>query len=170
MGGGTEHVSNIFYGEKSVTAGNAPVVHETAHQWFGDAVTESDWNDVWLSEGFATYFTLLYTEYAGGRDAFVDGLRRSRTAVLRLEKSLPNTPVVHANLDEAATEPNNRLVYEKGAWTLHMLRDLIGTEPFWRGIRVYYQRHGTEWHRPTTCAARWRRCPDRTWAGSLRSG
>ena len=141
MGGGTEHVSNIFYGEKSVTAGNAPVVHETAHQWFGDAVTEDDWNDVWLSEGFATYFTLLYTEYAAGRDAFVDGLRRSRNAVLRLEKSLPNTPVVHVNLDEAATEPNNRLVYEKGAWTLHMLRNLIGTDPFWRGIRLYYQRH-----------------------------
>ena len=141
MGGGTEHVSNIFYGEKSVTAGNAPVVHETAHQWFGDAVTESDWNDVWLSEGFATYFTLLYTEYARGRDAFVDGVRSSRNNVLRLEQSLPNTPVVHANLDEAATSPNNRLVYEKGAWTLHMLRDLIGTEPFWRGIRLYYQRH-----------------------------
>jgi aminopeptidase N len=141
MGGGTEHVSNIFYGEKSVTAGNAPVVHETAHQWFGDAVTENDWNDVWLSEGFATYFTLLYTEYAGGRDAFVDGLRRSRNAVLRLEQALPNTPVVHVNLDEAATEPNNRLVYEKGAWTLHMLRDLIGTESFWRGIRLYYQRY-----------------------------
>jgi aminopeptidase N len=144
MSGGTEHVSNIFYGEKSVTAGNAPVVHETAHQWFGDAVTESDWNDVWLSEGFATYFTLLYTEYADGRDAFVDGLRRSRTAVLRLEQSLPNTPVVHANLDEAATAPNNRLVYEKGAWTLHMLRDLVGTEPFWRGIRLYYQRHAND--------------------------
>jgi aminopeptidase N len=141
MGGGTEHVSNIFYGEKGVTAGNAPVVHETAHQWFGDAVTENDWNDVWLSEGFATYFTLLYTEYAAGRDAFVDGLRRSRNAVLRLEQSLPNTPVVHVNLDEASTEPNNRLVYEKGAWTLHMLRDRIGTEPFWRGIRLYYQRH-----------------------------
>jgi len=134
-------VSNIFYGEKSVTAGNAPVVHETAHQWFGDAVTENDWNDVWLSEGFATYFTLLYTEYAAGRDAFVDGVRRSRNAVLRLEQALPNTPVVHVNLDEAATQPNNRLVYEKGAWTLHMLRDLIGTEPFWRGIRLYYQRY-----------------------------
>lgn len=141
IGGGTEHASNIFYGEKSVTAGNAPVVHETAHQWFGDAVTESDWNDVWLSEGFATYFTLLYTEYADGRDAFVSGLRRSRDDVLRLETSIPNTPVVHVNLDEAAKSPNNRLVYLKGAWTLHMLRDLIGTEPFWRGIRLYYQRH-----------------------------
>jgi aminopeptidase N len=141
MGGGTEHVSNIFYGEKSITAGNAPVVHETAHQWFGDSVTENDWNDVWLSEGFATYFTLLYAEYAGGRDAFVDGLRRSRNAVLRLEKSLPHTPVVHANLNETDTEPNNRLVYEKGAWTLHMLRDVMGTDAFWRGIRLYYQRH-----------------------------
>jgi aminopeptidase N len=141
MGGGTEHASNIFYGEKSVTAGNAPVVHETAHQWFGDSVTESDWNDVWLSEGFATYFTMLYTEYASGRDAFVEALRRSRDAVLRLEASMPDIPVVHANLDEAATEPNNRLVYEKGAWTLHMLRDTIGTDPFWRGIRLYYQRH-----------------------------
>jgi aminopeptidase N len=141
MGGGTEHVSNIFYGEKGVAAGNAPVVHETAHQWFGDSVTESDWNDVWLSEGFATYFTLLYAEYHAGRDAFVDGLRRSRNNVIRLEKSLPGTPVVHVNFNEAATEPNNRLVYEKGAWTLHMLRDLIGTETFWRGIRLYYQRY-----------------------------
>ena len=143
MGGGTEHVSNIFYGEKQVNAGSVPVVHETAHQWFGDSVTENDWNDVWLSEGFATYFTLLYTEHAGGRDAFTDGLRRSRNAVLRFEKSMPNTPVVHANYvtDVAGSEPNNRLVYEKGSWTLHMLRDLIGTDPFWRGIRLYYQRH-----------------------------
>lgn len=143
MGGGTEHVSNIFYGEKQVNAGAVPVVHETAHQWFGDSVTESDWNDVWLSEGFATYFTLLYTEHAGGRDAFTDGLRRSRNAVLRFEKSMPNTPVVHANYvtDVVDSEPNNRLVYEKGSWTLHMLRDLIGTDQFWRGIRLYYQRH-----------------------------
>jgi len=142
MGGGTEHVSNIFYGEKSITAGQAPVVHETAHQWFGDSVTESDWNDVWLSEGFATYFALLFTEYSAGRDAFVDGVRRTRTSVLRLEQSLPNTPVVHANFNEGAQNgPNNRLAYDKGAWTLHMLRDQVGTDAFWRGIRLYYQRH-----------------------------
>jgi aminopeptidase N len=142
MGGGTEHATNIFYGEKSVTAGNAPVVHETAHQWFGDAVTESDWNDVWLSEGFATYFTLLYTEHAAGRDAFLDGLRRSRDRVLQLEKTQPDTPVVHVNFDESEPNgPNNQLVYQKGGWALHMLRDQIGTEAFWRGIRLYYQAH-----------------------------
>ena len=141
MGGGTEHASSIFYGEKGITAGAGPVVHETAHQWFGDAVTEHDWNDIWLSEGFATYFTLLYTEHAAGRDAFVDGLRRSRDTVLKLEASLPNTPVVHVNLDDARREPTNQLVYQKGAWALHMLRDLVGTETFWRGIRDYYQRY-----------------------------
>lgn len=141
MSGGTEHASNIFYGEKGITAGNGPVVHEIAHQWFGDAVTESDWNDVWLSEGFATYFTLLYTEHAAGRDGFVEGLRRSRDSVLRLEKSLPNTPVVHVNMNETSQSPNNQLVYQKGAWALHMLRDVVGTETFWRGIREYYRRH-----------------------------
>ena len=56
----------------------SPVVHEIAHQWFGNSVTERDWDDVWLSEGFATYFALLYTEQFEGRDAFVDGLQRSR--------------------------------------------------------------------------------------------
>ncbi len=141
MGGGTEHASSIFYGEKGITAGNGPVVHEVAHQWFGNAVTEHDWNDIWLSEGFATYFTLLYTEHAEGRDAFVEGLRRSRATVLKLEASLPNTPVVHVNHDDAAREPTNQLVYQKGAWVLHMLRAQVGTETFWRGIRDYYRQY-----------------------------
>lgn len=141
MGGGTEHASSIFYGEKGITAGTGPVVHETAHQWFGNAVTEHDWNDIWLSEGFATYFTLLYTEHAEGRDAFAEGLRRSRATVLKLEQSLPSTPVVHVNHDEAARAPTNQLVYQKGAWMLHLLREQVGTETFWRGIRDYYRRY-----------------------------
>ena len=141
MGGGTEHASSIFYGEKGITAGNGPVVHEVAHQWFGNAVTEHDWNDIWLSEGFATYFTLLYAEHAEGRDAFAEGLRRSRATVLKLEASLPNTPVVHVNHDDAVREPTNQLVYQKGAWVLHMLRAQVGTETFWRGIRDYYRQY-----------------------------
>jgi aminopeptidase N len=138
--GGTEYASAIFYGEKGVSAGRAPVVHEIAHQWFGDSVTERDWDDVWLSEGFATYFALLFTEHDQGRDAFVDGLKRSRTQVLDLERKLPNTPVIHRNLSDM-TKVLNNLVYQKGGWVLHMLRSEVGTDNFWTAIREYYRRY-----------------------------
>jgi aminopeptidase N len=140
LNGATEHASAIFYGEKGVTAGNAAVVHETAHQWFGNSVTERDWDDVWLSEGFATYFTLLFTEHDAGRDAFVDGLRRSRRQILALDQKLPDTPVIHRNLADME-KVLNQLIYQKGGWTLHMLRAEIGTEAFWTGIREYYTRY-----------------------------
>jgi aminopeptidase N len=140
LGGGTEHATVIFYGEKGVASGNAPVVHEVAHQWWGNAVTERDWDDVWLSEGFATYFTLLYREHFEGRDAFVSGLRSSRNRILDLEKKMPDTPIIHRNLADMR-RVLNQFVYQKGAWTLHMLRHVIGTETFWTGIREYYRRY-----------------------------
>lgn len=140
MSGGTEHASAIFYGEKGVAAGRAPVVHEIAHQWWGNAVTEHDWDDVWLSEGFATYFTLLFTEHDEGRDAFERALRLTRTRVVELETKLPDAPVIHRNLADMQ-RVLNRLIYEKGAWVLHMLRVEIGTEAFWQGIRDYYRRY-----------------------------
>lgn len=140
-GGGTEHASAIFYGEKVVTdrPATAIVAHEIAHQWFGDSITESDWDDAWLSEGFATYFTLLFTEHYSGRDAFVSGLVRARTTALAAEKKY-NEPVVHRNISDlrGVIPP---LVYQKGGWVLHMLRAQIGTDTFWKGIREYYARY-----------------------------
>jgi aminopeptidase N len=138
LGGGTEHATVIFYGEKGVASGNAPVVHEVAHQWWGNAVTERDWDDVWLSEGFATYFTLLFAEQFDGRDAFVRGLRSSRDRILQLEKKMPDTPIIHRNLSDMR-RVLNQFVYQKGGWTLHMLRYVMGTEGFWDGIREYYR-------------------------------
>jgi aminopeptidase N len=138
--GGTEHASAIFYGEKGVTNGRGPVVHEVAHQWWGNSVTERDWDDVWLSEGFATYFTMLFTEHVFGRDAFVGSLRGSRETVLQTERKLPDTPVIHRNLSDME-RVLNQLVYQKAGWVLHMLRGLVGTEVFWQGIREYYRRY-----------------------------
>ena len=140
LGGGTEHASAIFYGEKGVTGGRAPVVHEVAHQWWGNAVTENDWDDVWLSEGFATYFTHLYNEQFEGRDAFVRGLRGDINTILSAQKAAPDQPVIHRNLADMS-RVLNRLVYQKGGWVLHMLRGTIGTEKFWKGIREYYARY-----------------------------
>ena len=140
FGGGMENATVIFYGEKGVSSGRGPVVHEVAHQWFGNSVTERDWDDVWLSEGFASYFTHLYTEQFEGRDAFVAALTRSRQSVLQTARKLPDAPVVHRNLADMERVLNG-LVYEKGAWVLHMLRGHIGTPQFWQGIREYYRRY-----------------------------
>ena len=141
LSGGTEHASAIFYGESSILAkpDTGLIAHEIAHQWFGNAVTERDWDDVWLSEGFATYFALLVTEHHEGRDAFVAGLQRSRAAVLALERDNPGVAVLHDNLADMR-KVLNRIIYQKGGWTLHMLRHRMGTANFWAGIREYYQR------------------------------
>ena len=142
MGGGMEHASAIFFGEHSVT--NRPafglVAHEISHQWFGDSVTEKDWDDAWLSEGFATYFASLASEFYDGTDAFAGAMRRSRTSIFGMEKRTPGVAVVHDNLPEIR---NGRapapIVYQKCGWVLHMLRGVIGTEKFWAGIREYYR-------------------------------
>jgi aminopeptidase N len=139
MGGGMEHASEIFYGEKVVTGHPAYglVAHESAHQWFGDSVTEKDWDDVWLSEGFATYFAALTAEHYEGRDAFVATMRRSRETALASETRLPDVAVVQAK--EWKGIPNG-IVYQKGGWALHMLRAQVGMPKFWDGIRLYYKR------------------------------
>ncbi len=114
------------------------VSHETAHQWFGDSVTESDWDDVWLSEGFATYFSSLTIEHYQGRDALVQQMKRTRAGIFQTEKRMPDTAVVQ---DKPWKGIPNGIVYQKGGWALHMLRGEIGDEKFWAAIREYYRRY-----------------------------
>ena len=145
VSGGMESASAIFYSEGSVVGDRNVrwrnvVIHEIAHQWFGNAVTESDWNDVWLSEGFATYFTLLYIEHAYGRDEFLSGLESSRQRILEFDKQRPDYRVVHDNLSDMSQVTTGQ-IYQKGAWILHMLRGIVGDEVFWTGIRSYYRAH-----------------------------
>jgi aminopeptidase N len=140
VSGGMEQASSIFYGEKNVAGGRAPVVHEVAHQWFGNAVTEKDWDDVWLSEGFATYFTHLYAEQFSGRDEFVRGLKNDIPRIVEAQISAPGQPVIHRNISDMSGVLN-RFVYQKAGWVLHMLRATMGTEKFWTGIREYYRRY-----------------------------
>ena len=145
VSGGMESASAIFYSEGSVVGDRNVrwrnvVIHEIAHQWFGNAVTESDWNDVWLSEGFATYFTLLYIEHAYGRDEFLSGLESSRQRILEFDKQRPDYRVVHDNLSDMSQVTTGQ-IYQPGAWIRHMLRGIVGDEVFWTGIRSYYRAH-----------------------------
>jgi aminopeptidase N len=137
--GGMENASAIFYFENSVGDKNIEslMAHEIAHQWFGDAVTEKDWQQVWLSEGFATYMTHLYMENQYGPDTLRSGMDRDRKMVLSFEKRR-FTPVVDTTVHDNYMQLLNANSYQKGGWVLHMLRRRIGDSAFWKGIAAYY--------------------------------
>jgi aminopeptidase N len=139
--GGMENASAIFYDERLLAAGrntDALVAHETAHQWFGDAVTEADWRDVWLSEGFATYFSALFLEHADGPDAFHRIMENSRASVVKSDRR--DRPIVDPQERDLFKLLNSN-TYDKAGWVLHMLRGLLGDEHFFDGIRRYYRDH-----------------------------
>jgi aminopeptidase N len=142
VSGGMEAASAILYSEGSVVGDRNErwrnvVIHEIAHQWFGNAVTENDWDDVWLSEGFATYFTLLFIEHEYGHDAFMEGLASSKKSVNAFYEKNPTYQIVHDNLKDMSQVTTGQ-TYQKGSWTLHMLRGIMGTDVFLKGIQSYY--------------------------------
>ena len=144
--GGMESATAIFYSDVSVTGDRSVrwrnvVIHEVAHQWFGNCVTEYDWDDVWLSEGFATYFTLMFREHAYGRDDFVNGLNDAKRLVYNHYKTDKESSIVHNNLKDMKDVLTYSLQYQKGAWVLHMLRNYIGEDNFRKGIRNYYKKY-----------------------------
>ena len=144
--GGMESATAIFYSDISVTGNRSVrwrdvIIHEVAHQWFGNCVTEYDWDDVWLSEGFATYFTLMFREHAYGRDDFVKGLKDAKRRVFNFYEKNKNASVVHDNLKDMKDVLSYDLQYQKGAWVLHMLRNYVGEDNFRDGIRNYYKKY-----------------------------
>ncbi len=115
------------------------VAHEIAHQWFGDSVTEATWADLWLSEGFATYFAALFIEKHEGENEFQAHMKDAAEKYFVYEKA-HKTPI-HDRETENLNDLLNRNNYEKGAWVLHMLRGLLGDKIFFEGIRDYYAAH-----------------------------
>ena len=139
--GGMENAGAIFYAEKYVKGERDfedTIAHEIAHQWFGNSASETDWPHLWLSEGFATYFTNLYIQKTEGEEAFQQRLKEEREKVLNFYKR-KQTPVVDIENTHLMSLLNANS-YEKGAWVLHMLRKKLGDETFWKGIRSYYEK------------------------------
>jgi len=139
--GGMENSTVIFYDEGAYarrTMREGTVRHETAHQWFGDAVTPREWAHLWLSEGFASYFDLVAGAALDGDSVLVQGMRANARGWMRSD--VVDRPMV----DTVERDPNKLLnanVYPKGAWVLHMLRGVVGDSAFFRGVSDYYRRY-----------------------------
>jgi len=138
--GGMENSSAIFYAEKPYVErkmGEGVVRHETAHQWFGDAVTERDWPDIWLSEGFATYFDGVIGAALDGDSVLVNRMHSNAEAYFKSD--VTDRPIVDSGYAADPIKLLNANSYPKGAWVLHMLRGIVGDSAFFRGLRAYYQ-------------------------------
>ncbi|HEX9951048.1 MAG TPA: M1 family aminopeptidase [Rubricoccaceae bacterium] len=141
--GGMENAGAIFYDEGAVTgtgANAATVVHEVAHQWFGDLVSEADWPHLWLSEGFATYLTHVYAERTRGAAALRAGLARDRTRIVAFAATNPQRMLVDTTFADPM-ELLNAYSYQRGSWTLHLLRRRVGDDAFFAGLRLYLALH-----------------------------
>ena len=141
--GGMENATAIFYADRFFQGDGVPegvIAHETAHQWFGDAVTEKAWPHVWLSEGFATYFEALYTQHAHGDSAFRAEMARIREQILADTEAVTTRPVIDTTQRDLLALLNVNS-YQKGGFVLHMLRSQLGDSAFFRGLREYYTSH-----------------------------
>ena len=119
------------------------VSHELAHSWFGDLVTCRNWAELWLNEGFATYMEAAYREKAFGREDYMRKVRLDAGEFLaddtinRKRHGLFNRRAG----DVGSLFENASITYHKGGAVLHMLREQVGTEAFWKAINTYLNRH-----------------------------
>ena len=130
-GGGMEHTTVSFM----VNFGRQLIAHEMAHQWFGDKITCGTWKDIWLNEGFATYFAALAVENFDGPAAFVS----EKANMIGLITSSANGSVYLSDAEALIVDRifDYRLTYNKGAMVLHMLRFKLGDAVFFQGLRNY---------------------------------
>jgi aminopeptidase N len=110
------------------------IAHEMAHQWFGDLVTCKDWANLWLNEGFATFFEHYWMEQHYGADEAAYDYWTDRRDWFA-QKRLYSVPIVTRNFNDSTEYAGN--VYTKAGWVLQMLREKLGDDDFFAALRQY---------------------------------
>ena len=147
--GAMENAAAVTFAEGSFTSSTAMtaaerqrlasvILHEMAHQWFGDLVTMRWWNGLWLNESFASYMATLGSASSGEfPDPWLD-LYQEKQGAYRTDESITTHPIeVPVPSSANAFDNIDAITYNKGASTLHQLRQLIGAETFRRGVHEY---------------------------------
>jgi aminopeptidase N len=112
------------------------VVHELAHQWFGDLVVIKHWSHAWIKEGMASYAEVLWTEFEYDRDEAAYYLLGEARSYLSEDSNRYRRPIV-TNIYREAIELYDRHLYEKGACVYHMIRTELGDELFDRFVHTF---------------------------------
>jgi len=127
---GMEHSTSIAYGNKFRFAPDGYdwlLLHEFGHEWWANLVTNADWRDMWIHEGFQSFMDTLYLEQTRGRTAYLEAMKGRRRAI---QNRAPVAPRIELSGDDYGGD-----IYDKGALVLHTLRYLVGDDTFFRSLR-----------------------------------
>ena len=141
-GGAMEHATSISISERTLADSNGfkgILVHEFAHNWFGNLVTCSTPDDMWLNEGWATYAVALYKECFSTKESFEDAVMANHNNVLRIAHIRDDGyKPVFGNSPE---HTYGSTVYNKGFDVAHILRGYIGDDRFFQGLKEYFEKY-----------------------------
>ena len=114
--------------------------HEFAHQWWGNLVTCRDWNHFWLNEGIASFMAAAYLEHRFGRAAYLREIESYRANYEKVRAAGKDKSLVFPDWLNPTRE-DRTLVYDKGAYVMHLLREEMGERAFWSGLRMFTRQH-----------------------------
>jgi len=145
--GGMENITATTHSDSEILNGTTKdaqlaqenlISHELAHSWFGNLVTCKNWSELWLNEGFATFMEAVFREHEAGRDAYLEEMR-SNASLYFLEDMLRYRRPIRYDRYGSAIDIFDSTVYKKGALVLHMLRETVGDEMFWKALHRYLE-------------------------------
>ncbi len=143
--GGMENITATTHADTEILAstGEAPsdstqelIAHELSHSWFGDLVTCKSWKHLWLNEGFATFMEAVFKEHKAGREAYLLQMRENAIRYLHEDATGYRRPIVYDRY-RSPTQLFDATLYQKGGFILHMLRETVGDEIFWKALNRY---------------------------------
>lgn len=134
---GMEHQTLNAYGNDYKQDGygfDRLLQHEFAHEWFGNQMTNADWDDMWLHEGFGTYMQPLYSQYLNGDADYFSWVHGLRLILSNARPIVSGSSKTEEQVYDEKTGPGQD-IYNKGALMLHTLRQLIGDKDFFESTR-----------------------------------
>jgi aminopeptidase N len=153
---GMEHQTINAYGNqyaKTMYGYDDLLQHEFAHEWFGNQVTNMDWDDMWLHEGLGSYMQPLYLQYLRGDQEYFSSLMKLRSTIVNKAAMVSGKPHVVEEVYDVKRGGPGQDIYAKGALVMHALRALVGDEVFFRAVRKLV--YGTEQPAPGAMTPRY---------------